>query len=128
MFKVVGVSKMKGKYKVRFANDMTRVKVLAKGGHEDIDLVEMPKATDKKGAVKFLMEQTNFTGESRAAIEAANAKYNGEKTVTVKSTATKPVKAISSATATKTTKAVTKPATPVVASPAAAKVETKVSA
>ena len=37
MFKVAGVSILKGEVKVRFANDMTRVKVLAKNGHTDIE-------------------------------------------------------------------------------------------
>ena len=32
-FTIGGVSKLAGSYKVRFANDMTRVKVLAKTGH-----------------------------------------------------------------------------------------------
>ena len=86
---------MKGKFKVRFANDMTRVKVLAKGGHEAIDLVEFSKAMSKKDVVKSLLGMSQFTGEARAAIEAANVKYNGEKTVKVKSTAKKPVKATS---------------------------------
>ena len=43
LFKIAGVSKLKGSYKVRFANDMTRVKVLAKTGHSEIELMELPK-------------------------------------------------------------------------------------
>ena len=42
MFKVTGVSKYKGKMKVRFANDMMRVKGLAKYGQTDIDFIELP--------------------------------------------------------------------------------------
>ena len=47
MFKVAGVSTLKGEVKVRFANDMTRVKVLAKNGHTDIELMELPEAMAK---------------------------------------------------------------------------------
>ena len=35
-FTVAGVSKLNGDYKVRFANDIMRIKNLAKSGHEDI--------------------------------------------------------------------------------------------
>ena len=42
MFKVAGISSIKGEVKVRFANDMTRVKVLAKNGHTEIELLELP--------------------------------------------------------------------------------------
>ena len=83
MFKVTGVSKYKGKMKVRFANDMMRVKGLAKYGQTDIDFIELPSAMTKADAVKHLMGQTQFVGEAREAIEAANEKYNGAKTVKV---------------------------------------------
>ena len=89
MFKVTGVSKYKGKMKVRFANDMMRVKGLAKYGQTDIDFIELPSAMTKADAVKHLMGQTQFVGEAREAIEAANEKYNGAKTVKVKATKTK---------------------------------------
>jgi hypothetical protein len=83
MFKVTGTSKSNGKTKVRFANDMLRVKLMVKNGQTDVNLIELPKAMSKGDAVKFLMEQTQFTGEAREAIEAANEKYNGAKTVKV---------------------------------------------
>ena len=39
MFKVTGISTFQGKTKVRFANDLvSRVKILVKSGHEDINL------------------------------------------------------------------------------------------
>ena len=40
VFKVVGVSTLNGVTKVRFANDfVSRVKILNKQGHTDIDLI-----------------------------------------------------------------------------------------
>lgn len=54
-FKVAGVSRYKGEFKVRFANDMTRVKVLAKNGHSDIDLLELKEPMTKEAAVAFLL-------------------------------------------------------------------------
>ena len=83
MFKVTGTSKSNGKMKVRFANDMMRVKVMGKSGQTDIELIELPQAMSKGDAVKYLLTQTQFTGEAREAIEAANEKYNGAKTVKV---------------------------------------------
>jgi hypothetical protein len=83
-FKFGGVSKLKGEYKVRFANDMTRVKVLAKTGHTDIDLVELPSAMDKPALVTFLKTSALYKRpEYAAAIDAADEKYNGSSTVKV---------------------------------------------
>lgn len=59
-FKVVGVSKLAGEYKVRFANDVMRVKVLAKHGHEDIRLLELDTAMTKLDAVKELAKADEF--------------------------------------------------------------------
>ena len=50
-----GVSKLNGEFKVRFANDALRVKVLAKNGHKDIDIVELKTPMTKEDAVAFLI-------------------------------------------------------------------------
>lgn len=84
MFTIAGVSKLKGAYKVRFANDMTRVKVLAKTGHTEIELIELPKAMDKPAIVTFLKGSELYKrDEFRAAIDAADEKYNAAGTVKV---------------------------------------------
>lgn len=84
MFKVAGVSVLKGEVKVRFANDMTRVKVLAKNGHVEIELRELPQAMDKPAVVSYLKTTDLYTDvRFTAAIDAADAKYNGAKTVKV---------------------------------------------
>ena len=54
-YKIAGVSRLKGELKFRVANDMTRVKVLAKNDHSDIDLIELPRAMDKAEAVAYLL-------------------------------------------------------------------------
>lgn len=54
-FKVAGVSKLDGVMKFRVANDMTRVKVLAKNGHTGIDLIELKDPMTKEDAVAFLL-------------------------------------------------------------------------
>jgi hypothetical protein len=83
-FKIAGVSKLKGSFKVRFANDMTRVKVLAKTGHTEIELVELPKAMTKPELVTFLKGSELYQrAEFRAAIDAADEKYNTAGTVKV---------------------------------------------
>jgi hypothetical protein len=82
-FAVAGVSTLKGITKVRFANDMTRVKILVKGGHENIELVSLPEAMTKGEAVKALMETDLLNNPLYAeAIRAADAKYNGSVKVT----------------------------------------------
>ena len=83
-FKIAGVSKLKGSYKVRFANDMTRVKVLAKTGHTEIELIELPKAMSKPELVTHLKTTALYQRpDFKAAIDAADEKYNGAATVKV---------------------------------------------
>ncbi len=91
LFKVAGVSTLKGEVKVRFANDMTRVKVLAKNDHTDIELLELPEAMDKPAVVTFLKTTELYTNPSfQAAIDAADAKYNGSSVVKVAKSKAKP--------------------------------------
>jgi hypothetical protein len=67
VFTVCGTSKLNGEMKVRFANDVMRVKVLAKHGHEDITLIELPEALDKLAAVKFIKTLDEFQGVAEQA-------------------------------------------------------------
>lgn len=76
-FKVAGTSKLPtGETKVRYANDMTRVKVLVKGGHTDIDLIELPKAMSKEDIVAYLikMDFADGNADKASAIQAEAAK------------------------------------------------------
>jgi hypothetical protein len=92
-FKVAGVSAVKGQYKVRFANDMARVKVLIKTDHTDIELMELPRAMSKGEIATFLKTTVLMDKAVYAhAIEAADAKYNGEAKSAV-AKVTKPTKA-----------------------------------
>jgi hypothetical protein len=43
-FTIAGVSLCKGSYKVRHANDLSRIKTLEKTGHTEIVLVQLPSA------------------------------------------------------------------------------------
>jgi hypothetical protein len=72
LFTVCGTSKLDGEMKVRFANDTMRIKVLAKHGHEDITLVELPTAMTKVDAAKFIQSVDEFAG---AAEQSAIADY-----------------------------------------------------
>jgi hypothetical protein len=84
-FAVGGVSKTKGQYKVRFAGDMTRVKILAKTD-TDINLVELPCAMTKGELVAHLKTTDLYKNpEFAAAIDAADTKYNAAPVVKVKS-------------------------------------------
>ena len=71
-----GVSKLDGKFKVRFANDSLRTKVLIKNGHTDIDIVELKHPMTKAEAVAYLLsiDFDNGNKEVRAALEAAQEK------------------------------------------------------
>lgn len=102
-FKIAGVSKLKGSYKVRFANDMTRVKVLAKTGHTEIELIELPKEMTKPELVTYLKTTELYKrAEFKQAIDAADEKYNGSATVKVAGVKVKaPAKAASAKPAVK---------------------------
>ncbi len=77
-FAVGGVSKSKSGYKVRFANDMTRVKILTKTD-TDIQMLDLPSAMTKPELVAFLKTSDLYNNaDYRAAIDAADDKYNGD--------------------------------------------------
>jgi hypothetical protein len=90
LFKVGGVSKSKSGYKVRFATDMTRVKILAKTD-TDVQLFELPTELDKPALVAFLKGHELYANPAyREAIDAADAKYNGVVKVKAPARAEKP--------------------------------------
>ena len=90
-FSVAGISKLNGGYKVRFANDLMRIKVLAKSGHEDIRLADLEKSVSKMEAAKMLLTVSDF---SDAIAQATITEYISENTPKAKAAPVKaPVKA-----------------------------------
>lgn len=80
MFKVAGLSRHEGVLKLRFANDMvSRVKVLQRNGHKDIDLVELPQAMTKDAAVAYLSTLDTFADTESQAVFADYAAKNAPK-------------------------------------------------
>ena len=56
-FTVAGVSTQYGITKVRFANDLvSRFKLLSKGGHSPLELIELPKGMTKSEACQYLLD------------------------------------------------------------------------
>ena len=100
-FQVVGISKREGEYKVRFANDIMRIKVLSKGGHEDIRLAELDSPMAKMDAVKALAKLDEFQDVVAQATIAEYIERNTPKrkpestpTATKKAVAVKAPKAV----------------------------------
>jgi antitoxin component YwqK of YwqJK toxin-antitoxin module len=102
-FTHAGVSKLDGKFKVRYCNDSLRTKVLIKNGHTDIDIVELKHPMSKEDVVTYLLKINfdNGNKEVRAALEAEQGKREPkapkstgkvEKVKAVKATAKKAVK------------------------------------
>jgi hypothetical protein len=106
MFKVFGISKLDGEYKVRFANDIMRIKVLAKHGHEDIRLVELDDAVTKYEGIQKIQGMDDFQD---AAAQSAIAEYLEDKapkaSKAAKATTGPAVKQSTPATKAKSTKA-----------------------
>jgi|LauGreDrversion4_2_1035121.scaffolds.fasta_scaffold311228_2 hypothetical protein len=95
-FTHAGVSRLNGEFKVRFANDQMRVKVLAKNGHKDIDILELKHAMTKEEAVAYLISIDFATrdGVTNAEVRAALEAEQGKRTEAPKAAkAEKPAKA-----------------------------------
>lgn len=76
-YSIAGVSRLKGELKVRFANDMTRVKVLQKNGHSDIDLIELKEPMTKEDAIAFLIS-IDFATKDGVTNDEVNAALHAE--------------------------------------------------
>lgn len=85
-FTHAGVSRLNGEFKVRFANDALRVKVLAKNGHKDIDILELKHAMTKEEAVAYLISIDFATrdGVTNPEVKAALEAEQGKRTETEK--------------------------------------------
>lgn len=85
LFNVTGISTLNGKTKVRFANDLvSRVKILVKDGHSDINLIELTTPMTKADCVKYLKGTDLYqTPLFAAAIDAADEKYSALGTVKI---------------------------------------------
>jgi len=68
-YAVAGVSTLDGKTKMRFANDVMRIKILAKNGHTNVELVELPHAMTKADIVAH-MRSVGF-GAGNADVQSA---------------------------------------------------------
>ena len=66
-FSHVGVSRLNGVVKARFANDALRVKVLTKGGHTDIDMLELKAPMSKVDAIEYLIKIDFAAGRAEVA-------------------------------------------------------------
>jgi hypothetical protein len=94
LFTVAGVSTQNGEAKIRFATDVMRIKVLAKNGHEDIQLVELPSEMTKVDAAKFIRGIDEFAGvAAQSAIADYLDKYDAESKPAKKAVAKTAVKA-----------------------------------
>jgi hypothetical protein len=106
-FKVAGISKLDGEYKVRFANDLMRIKVLAKHGHEDIRLAELDEAVTKLEAARLIATMEDFADAAAQAVIAEYLEDNMPKTKAAPKAPVKaPAKPAVKAKATKTAKVV----------------------
>jgi len=120
-FSVAGISKLNGEYKVRFANDIMRIKVLAKSGHEDIRLADLEGEFTKLEAARAILALEDFADATAQATITEYLDENTPKTVApvvkAKAVKTPQVPALKGMTplgvkATKTAKAVENEDTP----------------
>ena len=76
LFTYAGVSRLNGQYKARFATDSLRIKVLAKAGHDNIDIVQLPEPMNKIQALEYLIgiDFDDGRAEIRGALEEGLSK------------------------------------------------------
>ena len=65
-FEVAGTSTLNGITKVRFANDYVgRFKILAKNGHDNIELIELGEKMTKAEICQMLIQHPKFQSEEQ---------------------------------------------------------------
>jgi len=65
-FSVAGTSTLNGTTKIRFANDfVSRIKILDKNGHSDVELIELGGEFTKAEVCQILMAHPKFQDESK---------------------------------------------------------------
>jgi len=97
-FTVAGVSTQHGITKVRFANDIvSRTKLLSNGGHNPLELIELPEPMTKADACEYLLKHGGVFTQWKDLIEATKAKKDGSvvKVPKAKVVKTKPAKSVS---------------------------------
>ena len=97
-FAVTGVSTFNGKTKIRWANDVMRIKILAKNGHQDLDLVTLPHEMTKAEIVQYLYSINYGSGNPAvtAALKYAAKKNPAAATAAPTAASTAPVAALHS--------------------------------
>lgn len=70
LFKVIGVSTFKGTRKVRFAQELERVKALIKAGNTDVELFELPEPMTKEAGIEYARANNLFAFPAETAVSA----------------------------------------------------------
>jgi hypothetical protein len=84
LFTVAGTSNLNGSVKLRLANDLkSRIKILERNGHTDIQLFELPRPMTKADAIAYLVNKSDI--DARAAVEQLRSELeqDGEDTSTM---------------------------------------------
>jgi hypothetical protein len=67
-YSVCGITKFNGEYKVRWAHDIMRIKILDREGHEDIRLADLGGEYDKYTCVKMIAGHQDFADAAAQAV------------------------------------------------------------
>lgn len=87
-FTYVGSSILKGTFKVRYANDATRVKALVRGGHTDVNFVALPRAMTKAEiAAGGFADKFTATSKTQSTLEKIKARAAKSKAAKAKDAA-----------------------------------------
>jgi len=62
-YTVAGSTALNGKTKIRFCNDVMRIKVLDKNGHQNINLVDLPEPMTKGQIAQYLIDRDFAKGD-----------------------------------------------------------------
>ena len=92
LFTFAGTSVTKGKLNIRFANSDARARQLAKLGDTNVNIVPLPSAMDKAGAVAYLLTLPAFDSVQDALRAEVAVKVKPARTVKMRVSKVKPSK------------------------------------
>ena len=74
LYTVAGTSTHNGKHSYRFANSLSRAQVLARNGHEHVELFALPTPMTKESAIEFLRKGSLIKQAAAQRVDRSQSK------------------------------------------------------
>ena len=74
LYTVAGTSTHNGRHSYRFANSLSRAQVLARNGHEHVELFALPEPMTKESAIEYLRKGSLIKQVAANRVDRAKGK------------------------------------------------------